>query len=152
MGLFQDLWSKLSGDDADAAGSLDQDEVRLASAALLVHAAKVDGQADRSEMNQISWLLKERFTLSDSEAADLLQDAETTDENAVDLYGFTSVLKRHLDQDDRQAMVRMLWEIVFADRELDKYEDNLVWRVEELIVVSARDRIELRREVEAERG
>ena len=152
MALFRDLWTKLNGaDDADTS-KLNDDELQIASAALLVHAAKIDGSLEATEMNQISWLLKERFMLSDTELDDLLRDADTKEENAVDLYGFTSVLKRHLDQDGRQHMVEMLWEIVLADRELDRFEENLVWRVAELLGVSSQDRISLKQKVQGQIG
>jgi uncharacterized tellurite resistance protein B-like protein len=43
-----------------------------------------------------------------------------------------------------------MWEIVYADGELDELEDNTVWRVAELIGVERRDRIEARRKAAAE--
>ena len=44
----------------------------------------------------------------------------------------------------------MLWEIVYADGRVSEFEDNLVWRVADLLGVSARERLTLRREVAAE--
>ena len=38
-----------------------------------------------------------------------------------------------------------MWEIVYADGELHELEDNVVWRVAELIGVDRRDRVEARR-------
>jgi uncharacterized tellurite resistance protein B-like protein len=46
----------------------------------------------------------------------------------------------------------MMWEIVFADGQVDEFEDNIVWRAADLLGVSARERIELRRRVAAERA
>ncbi len=43
----------------------------------------------------------------------------------------------------------MLWELVYADGEVNEFEDNVVWRVSELLGVSPRDRIRMRQEVEA---
>ncbi len=42
----------------------------------------------------------------------------------------------------------MMWEIVFADGEVHEFEDNVVWRVAELLGVSSRDRIRLRKRIE----
>jgi len=42
-----------------------------------------------------------------------------------------------------------LWEVVLADGIVDEFETNLVWRVAELIGVSTRDRVTLRKMVEA---
>ena len=68
-------------------------------------------------------------------------------EEAVDLYGFTSVLKRTTDEEERLAIVEMMWEIVYADGHVHEFEDNTIWRVAELLGVSTRDRMTLRHKV-----
>jgi uncharacterized tellurite resistance protein B-like protein len=37
-----------------------------------------------------------------------------------------------------------MWDVVYADGELHKLEDNIVWRVAELIGVDRRDRVAAR--------
>ena len=63
---------------------------------------------------------------------------------SVDLFGFTNVLCRELDQDGRKRVVEMLWEVVMADGVIHEFESNLVWRTAELLGVSTRDRVTLR--------
>jgi uncharacterized tellurite resistance protein B-like protein len=46
-------------------------------------------------------------------------------------------------------MVEMMWEIVFADGQVDEFEDNIVWRASDLLGISTRDRVELRHQVAA---
>ena len=70
------------------------------------------------------------------------------EQEAIDLYAFTSVLKRHLDADARKSFIGLMWGIVFADGEMHELEDNLVWRVAELIGVDNRDRVVLRQEMQ----
>ena len=60
---------------------------------------------------------------------------EAADREAVDLYAFTSVIKNRLDHAARVEFIEILWEIVLADGELHELEDNIVWRVAELIAV-----------------
>jgi uncharacterized tellurite resistance protein B-like protein len=43
----------------------------------------------------------------------------------------------------------MMWEIVYADGERTEFEDNIVWRVADLLGISSRERIELRQHVAA---
>lgn len=90
-----------------------------------------------------------RFGLSRSEADELIDEARQRDLEAVDLYGFTSVLKRALDEEGRQRVIELMWEIVYADGGVHELEDNIVWRVAELLGVSARDRIRLRKRIES---
>jgi uncharacterized tellurite resistance protein B-like protein len=40
--------------------------------------------------------------------------------------------------------VGVMWDVVYADGELHELEDNIVWRVAELIGVDRRDRVAAR--------
>ena len=41
----------------------------------------------------------------------------------------------------------MMWELVFADGTVHEFEDNLIWRVAELLGVSSQTRIRLKQAV-----
>ena len=150
------LWNKLKdlveGVDADAsrAGNLQEEELRLSAGALLVTAGTIDGNFDADEKKKVKALLQTRFDLEPKDVRQLFEDSEVCERDAVDLYRFTSVLCRQLDQDGRKRIVEMLWEVVMADGVVDEFESNLVWRVAELIGVSTRDRVILRKKVEAQ--
>ena len=109
----------------------------------------IDGHADPAERRKLKVLLKERFDLESDELRPLLDEAVEREHESVDLYRFTSVLCRELDQDGRKKIVEMLWEVVLADGVLHEFESNLVWRTAELLGVSTRDRITLRKAVES---
>ena len=66
---------------------------------------------------------------------------------AVALLDLTSILKRALDDDGRQKIVEMLWDIAYADGAADEFEENTIWRIAELLSVSTRDRVMLRQRV-----
>ncbi|WP_196260241.1 TerB family tellurite resistance protein [Pelagibacterium limicola] len=121
-------------------------EPRLAVAALLVHLATVDGSAKPEELRTISFALKDHYGLSDTEVAKLVQEAKRKDREAVDFYQFTSRLAR-LESNEKIAIIRMMWQVVFADDTNHELEDNMVWRVAELIGVSARERTVLRNQI-----
>ena len=67
-----------------------------------------------------------------------MRDAEAREQEAVDLYRFTSVLCAGLDQEGRQRIIEMLWEMAMADCLVHEFEANLVWRAAELLGVSTR--------------
>jgi hypothetical protein len=62
------------------------------------------------------------------------------------------VLLRHLGPEAKVELIRLLWEMVYADGEAHELEDNVVWRVAELIGVDSRDRILMRQKVREGRG
>lgn len=152
------LWTKVRdfvdnfGDSDDEAVDLGVEEVRLAAAALLVHATIVDGEVDRREGEVLRDVLERRFDLDKGQAGRLIKQAAEKEKEAVDLYSFTSVLTRRLDRQGRLQIVEMLWEVVIADGVIHEFEANLVWRAAELLGVTSRDRIILRKQVEKRHG
>ena len=147
---IKDFIAQLGSDDDDT--TFEPDQLRLASAALLVYAVMVDGRADPIEMERLEALLMAHYELDPAEARDLIKAARAKEQEAVDLYGFTSVITRQLGQSGRKKIVEMLWEIVFADGIEHEFESNLVWRTAELLGVSTQDRIALKQKVKARNG
>lgn len=129
------------------ASRFDDNDYRLAAAALLIHVMTIDGKETGAEQNKLHELLKRQFDLDDGATAELIDVATAADREAVDLYGFTSLLNRSLDEDARRRIVQMMWEMVYADGNMNEFEDNVVWRASDLLGISQRDRVELRREV-----
>ncbi len=149
--MFDRLLSFLQGLPAsDGNGDrADQDDPRVAATALMLHVIDADGIRRDSEKDRLKELLVATYDVEGANLSSLLKVAEKAEHEAIDLYAFTSVLKRHLDDTSRVDFIELLWEVVFADGELHELEDNVVWRVAELIGVGQRDRIAMRQRVEA---
>lgn len=125
------------------------DDPKLSVAAILVHIIAVDGVVTDDEKRRLREVLARNYGLSEEETEQLVEEATSREDDAVDLYSFTSVLKRELDDAGRHKVVEAMWEIVFADGVVSEFEDNVVWRVAELIGISTRDRMTLRHKIEA---
>jgi len=121
-------------------------EPRLAVAALLVHLSAVDGQVTEAEKSAVRGGLMDFYDLDEGDVDRLIADATRRDKEAVDYYRFTSAL-RELSQEERLEIIRMMWQVVFADGKNHELEDNMVWRIAELIGVSARERTTLRKQM-----
>ena len=129
-----------------------ENDYRVAAAALLVHAATIDGDMSAAERDKLQAVLKHRFDLDDAATAALIDEATAAEHEAVDLYHFTSIINRSLDEDGRRRIVEMMWEIAYADGQVSEFESNLIWRAADLLGISSRDRIELRQRVASRRG
>lgn len=119
---------------------------RLAVAALLVHLAAVDGKTHPEEREAIAGALTDYYELSEEEVDRLIAEATRRDAESVDFYRFTSAIGS-LPDEEKLEIVRMMWQVVFADKKNHELEDNMVWRIAELIHVSARDRTALRNQM-----
>lgn len=129
----------------------DQD-LRVATAALLVHAAAIDGTMSEIERERLRSLLRQHFQLDDTAAGELIEQAAVADEKAVDLYHFTRLLNGSFDEGERLRLIEMMWTIAYADGMASEFEDNLIWRVADLLGVSSTERIALRHRVAALSG
>ncbi|MFK4810800.1 TerB family tellurite resistance protein [Devosia sp. ZW T5_3] len=125
---------------------LSDHDPKLAVAALLVHLASVDGQINAVERKAIHGALMDHYSLDEAAVDRLVEQAALRDAEAVDFYHFTSRLSS-LPDSDRIEIIRMMWMVVFADSKNHELEDNMVWRVAELIGVSSRDRTILRNQI-----
>ena len=128
-------------------------DYRLAAAALLVHAAAIDGSMSPTSSATSCTPSSSGGSVSTTRRpTSWSREATEAEHEAVDLYHFTSLINRSLDEDGRRRMVEMMWEMVYADGRVSEFEDNLIWRAADLLGISSRDRIELRRRVAADRG
>src|ERR1700674_214767 len=120
---------------------------RLAATALLIHVISLDGEPSEIEKRRLHGLLESRFGLDPGTADQLITAATLVEGEAVDLYHFTSVIMRSVDEEGRLRIIEMMWELVFVDGEVSELEDNVVWRAADLLGVSSRDRIDLKRRI-----
>ena len=122
---------------------------RLAATALLIHVISLDGEPSDIEKRKLHSLLESSFGLDPGTADQLIASATLAEGDAVDLYHFTSVIMRSLNEEGRRRIVEMMWELAYADGKVSEFEDNVVWRAAELLGVSSRDRIDLKHRVAA---
>ena len=72
-------------DGGSEAGGLAEQELRLATAALLIHAAAIDGTMSETERQKLQSVLRQLFELDDAAAAELVEQGIVADQKAVDL-------------------------------------------------------------------
>jgi uncharacterized tellurite resistance protein B-like protein len=135
-----------------AARDLDDTGYQLAATALLIHVVSLDGEPSEIERRKLHGLIESRFGLDRGTADHLISSAMLVEGEAVDLYHFTSVIMRSVDEAGRLRIVEMMWELVYADGNVSEFEDNVVWRAADLLGVSSRDRLELKHQVAGRRS
>lgn len=134
LGRLKGLLRNTLGDTVQVEADLEHD-VRLASAVLLVEAVRADHDSHEHETQLVERLVQERFDLAAEESAALVKRAEEQADHAVALQTFTRLLVDALDEDERAAIVGMIWKVIYADGQVDRWEEHLVRRVAELLYV-----------------
>ncbi len=133
--FFEDRGARPARDD----GRHTPDEFHLAAAALLVHAATADADFDARERARIEWLCEHKLELGHAETAALIEAAEKQVEDSVQLLRFTRTIKDGFSYEERVALMEMLWDVVYADGEVEAHEAQLMRRIAGLIYVEDRD-------------
>jgi uncharacterized tellurite resistance protein B-like protein len=122
-------------------------KLQLATAALLTRVATVHIEMSPARRAKLHAVLRSYFDLDDLATARLLEESAAVDRIAVDLYHFTRELNQLLNGEGRRRLVRMMWEVVYADGRVNELEDNIIWRVADLLGVTTRQRVELRQQI-----
>ena len=127
------FFQSLSIETVDTAFS--EQQLQLASAALLVEVATIDEHFSTEERLRLKSLLTKQCELSEAESEELITDAVRASSDSASLYDFTQLINRHFSEGQKNTLVENLWHIAYADGELDKYEEHIIRRIADLIHV-----------------
>lgn len=145
--FLRDFLFRRKGAAPEGASGHGEPELRLAAAALMVEAAKMDGAFDAAERDRISAILGEKFAMDDADIATLIEAADAEAELAGGLYGFTKTVRDNFEHAERVWMIEMLWEVAYADGVLHDFEANMLRRATGLLYVTDRESGDARKRV-----
>jgi uncharacterized tellurite resistance protein B-like protein len=135
--MFEALLRRLTGTDAPA--RLPDPDARLALAALLVRAARVNGDYAETERRCIDAVLGRRYGLDTAAAQALRAEAEHLEAEAPDTVRFTRAIKAATPYEERERELEAMWAVILADGENDHEEQGLMRLVADLLGISDKD-------------
>lgn len=118
-----------------AAEQSPEHRLQLATAALLLEVAGADQAVHHLELSTVERAIQRSFQLSESEIKELMRLAQEQVQESTSDFPFTRLINEHYGEADKLRLVEMLWEVAYADGELDKYEEHLVRRIADLIYI-----------------
>ncbi len=118
-----------------ASGDNQEHRLRLACAALLIEVSRADYEVSAEEIAAVSQAVHKTFGLSAAETAELIQLAEEEADGATSYHEFTSLINASYSKEQKIQLLERLWEVVFADAEMEKYEEHLVRKLADLLYV-----------------
>lgn len=125
--------------DASEQAPLTEQQKQLAFAALLVEVATADHEFDDAELKILMQALEQKFLLSHEQQAELTELAKSKSADATSLHQFTHLINRDCAPGEKFALIKSMWEVAYADGNLDKYEEYVIRKVADLIYVSHSD-------------
>ena len=108
----------------------------LKTAALLVHAAKIDENYSNKEREIIKKALSELF-LEENNIDEVIKEAENIESNSNQILNFTKEIK-NLNEERKKKIIETLWKIIYSDNLSDIYEANLMRRLTGLLYLDSK--------------
>ncbi|EGR2044865.1 hypothetical protein CGG85_18070 [Vibrio parahaemolyticus] len=130
--LFKQL---IDGSDLSKTNALSPN---MAIACLLCEVSGADHLIDEKEESTKRSLLMKLLELNEQESEQLLNQAKEKTQDATSLYDFTSQL-RELTQETRYNLIKSMWEVAYADGQIDPLEDAVIRKTAELLYVDHSD-------------
>ena len=112
---------------------LDNNDINLYALRLLIHLALSDGEIDESEINELKKFIEENF-LSEN-IGSLLEDEINKVEISSSFFEEVSKINSNFSENDKLNLLEKIWSLILTDGIIDPYEENLFYRIGELIKI-----------------
>ena len=108
-------------------------DIRVATCALFLEMANIDGEFSQSEKAHVVSTLKQDYGLSDDDVTGLIDASELELKGSIDLWQFTNRINENYSREEKLQIIETVWEIAYKDHQLDKHEDYLAHKVAKLL-------------------
>ncbi len=136
LDIVKRFFSKTNKDSSKTNDQTTDHDLRVATCALLVEIARIDEEFTQEEMETLISILKEKYGLAKEYADALIQEAEKELEESVDLWQFAKLINENYSNEEKIEIVETLWQIVYVDGKMDKYEHYLMNKLKNLLRLS----------------
>jgi uncharacterized tellurite resistance protein B-like protein len=136
LDILKRFFSKVPEDDSGATSRKTDHDIRVATCALFVEIARIDETFTQAEMEKILSIVKEKYGLAQEHADALLEEAEKELKGSIDLWQFTSLINANYSVEEKIEVIETLWQIVYVDGKLDRYEHYLMTKLKTLFHLS----------------
>jgi|TARA_B100001939_G_C16695066_1_gene510368 uncharacterized tellurite resistance protein B-like protein len=107
--------------------------IKLIALCLAFEVANADNDIDVRERDLILEKIKESIDLSILTENEIFEVIQQEGKNRVSFYDIIHDINKNLDKKERIEVLRMLWEIAYADQVLDVDEERIIKRSAEML-------------------
>ena len=110
-----------------------ENDLRLATCALMIETAMADNNLSTEEFDKIFQVIRERYNLDSNAVQALIEAAIKEQQEATDVWSFANQINETLTREEKIEVMEMLWKIVYADGKMDKFEDYVTKKFHRLL-------------------
>ena len=145
--LFKRLFSTAAENGRNTAGQDNERELIVAIGALFLEMGRIDETFTEQETATVIAILTNKYGLSGEDAGALLDEADRELEASVDLWQFARVINQRYSIAKKEKLIERLWQIVYVDGKMDKYEHYLMNKLSKLLDLSHKQLIDAKLKV-----
>jgi uncharacterized tellurite resistance protein B-like protein len=142
VNILQNIFSKAGLEESAAGTTTAEEKIYLATLALFLEMAQIDGEFSQEEINRITEIFTGEYGLKKDYLERLTRMAKQELKDSHDLWRFTNLLNRDLSRVEKIRIVELIWKIIYADGKLDRYEDYLIHKLARLLNLAHSDLID----------
>ena len=130
------FFDKITPTDSRNSNQTPEHDVLVATCALFLEMARIDNSFTPQETDTILSVLKERYGLTQAHADALMASADEQLKGNVDYWQFARLINENYSPQEKIEIIEMLWQIIYVDGRMDKYEDHLIHKLSNLLRLS----------------
>lgn len=111
-------------------------DTHVAACALFLAMAQIDESASAEEMDTIRSILNAKYGLSPEDAEALMAEARQELAASIDYWEFARTINDNYATDEKLEIIESLWQIVFADDHMNRYEHYLMHKLSTILRLS----------------
>lgn len=123
------------------------ERIQVATCILLLEIAESDDEFSSIEKATISSILKKEFPISEEAIEELMEMTKSLREESPGLWEFTNLINENYSNEDKVKVIEAVWRVIYADKNLNMYEDHLVHRLAKLLRLEHEELIAAKRRV-----
>lgn len=120
----------------DAGVALDFERV---TAHLLAEVARADYEIEQAELDIVAQAIAATSSLEIDEIKSIVNAASKEVDDHISYHAHIDFIKKEFSLQQKRNLLDGMWQVAFADNDLDKYEEAFIRRFSELIYMSHRE-------------
>jgi uncharacterized tellurite resistance protein B-like protein len=128
--------AKLTDSNANSTPNTHEDRLKVATCVILLEIARADDDFTLEERQSVVKALSKRFSLSETDAHELIDFATNEREESRDLWTFTNHINQSCNRAEKLEIIDEVWRVVIADGSIDGHERNLAYQLAKLLHIN----------------
>lgn len=143
--MFDQLRKIFSGDASPQVKVGNKEEnsekkkLQIATCAIFLEMATSDDNFTDEEQSEIVSIMQRTFDLEKEYADELVELAKSRLVQSISIYEFTGIINNNFSPEEKFELMKNLWRLIYTDRRLDRYEDQLVKKIGTMLHLEHKD-------------